>query len=90
MACQPAWIEVYDEDLRWHLVYQYYALELTYCKISSNLNVDPSTVQKVVLCYEQSGTVTSPFSGRKCKVGGHYGQEPITREGASPTKLLVR
>lgn len=67
MACQPAWTEVYDEGLRWHLVYQYYALELTYCKISSNLNVDPSTVQKVVLCYEQSRTVTSPFSGENAK-----------------------
>ena len=30
MACQPAWTEVNDEDLQWHMVYQYYALELTY------------------------------------------------------------
>ena len=58
MACQPAWTEVYDKDLRWNMVYQYYALELTYCKIASNLNVDPSTVQRVVQRFKQSGTVT--------------------------------
>lgn len=40
------------------MVYQYYALELTYCEIASNLNVDPSTVQRVVQRFEQSGTVT--------------------------------
>ena len=58
MACQPARTEAYDEDLRWRMVYQYYALELTYCKIASNLNVDPSTVQRVVQRFKQSGTVT--------------------------------
>jgi len=35
--------------------------------ISSNLNFDPSTVQRVVLCFEQSRTVTSPFSGENAK-----------------------
>jgi len=58
MACQPAWTEAHDEDLRWRMVYQYYALELTYREIASNLNVDPSTVQRVVQRFEQSGTVT--------------------------------
>ena len=67
MACQPARTEAYDEDLRCGMVYQYYALELTYREIASNLNVDPSTVQRVVLCFEQSRTVTSPFSGENAK-----------------------
>jgi len=39
------------------MVYQYYVLELTYRKIASNLHVDPSTVQRVVQRFEQSGTV---------------------------------
>ena len=50
--------EAYDEDLRWRMVYQYCALELTYREIASNLHVDPSTVQRVVQRFEQSGTVT--------------------------------
>ena len=58
MAYQPARTEAYDEDLRWCMVYQYYALELTYREIASNLNVDPSTVQRVVQRFEQSRTVT--------------------------------
>ena len=58
MAYQPARTEAYDKDLRWCMVYQYYALELTYREIASNLNVDPSTVQRVVQRFEQSRTVT--------------------------------
>ena len=33
-------------------------VELTYREIASNLNVNPSTVQRVVQRFEQSGTVT--------------------------------
>ena len=57
MACQPARTEAYDEDLRCGMVYQYYALELTYREIASNLSIDPSTVQRVVQRFEQSRTV---------------------------------
>ena len=45
MAFQTDRTQAYDEDLRWRMVYQRYALELTYREIATNLNVYPSTVQ---------------------------------------------
>ena len=33
--------KAYDEDLQWRLVYQKFALELSYREIATNLNVDP-------------------------------------------------
>ena len=44
MAFQTDRTQAYDEELRWRMVYQRYALELTYREIATNLNVDPSTV----------------------------------------------
>ena len=52
MAFQTDRTQAYDEDLRWRMVYQRYALELTYREIAT------STVQRVVQRFEESGTVT--------------------------------
>ena len=41
------------------MVYQRYALELTYREIATNLNFDPSTVQRVVQRFEVTGMVTN-------------------------------
>ena len=57
VAFQTDRTQAYDEDLRWRMVYQRYALELTYREIATNLNVDPSTVQRVVQQFEESRTV---------------------------------
>ena len=58
MAFQMDQTQAYSEDLQWRMVYQHYALELTYHEIATNLNVNPSTVQRVVQQFEESGTVT--------------------------------
>ncbi len=37
------------------MVYQHYALELSYRKVAENLNVDPSTVQHTIQLFEATG-----------------------------------
>ena len=42
-SCQPKRTKVYDEDLRWRMVYQKFVIELSYREIAMNLEVDAST-----------------------------------------------
>ena len=44
-------------DLQGHRMYQKFALELSYREIAMNLNVDASTVQRVVQRFEDTGAV---------------------------------
>ena len=39
-------------------------MELSYSEIAGNLNVDPSTVQRIVLRFEETGTVASELYPR--------------------------
>ncbi len=57
-SCQPQRTAAYDQDLRWRMVYQHYALELSYKKVAENLNVDPSTVQRTIQLFEATGAVS--------------------------------
>ena len=41
------------------MAHQRSLLGLTYCQVASNLNVDPSTVQRTVQLFEETGTVCS-------------------------------
>ena len=58
MACQPERTKAYDDDLRWRMVYQRYALDLPYRDISKNLNVDPSTVCRIIQRFDETGSVS--------------------------------
>ena len=48
----------YSNDLRWKMVYRKEGLSLSYSSIASNLNVDISTVIRVVKRFRETGTVT--------------------------------
>ncbi len=56
-SCEPDRTAAYDEDLRWRMVYQRYGLELSYQKIAMNLNVDQSTVCRVIARFDATGGV---------------------------------
>ena len=43
-SCEPRHCSAYSDDLRWRMMYQYEALNLTSDTVAANLNVDPSTV----------------------------------------------
>lgn len=51
--------KAYSSDLRWRMVYQKYILGHTFDKISANLNVDASTVSRIIRLFEETGTVYS-------------------------------
>ena len=47
----------YSNDLCWHVVYKWEALQLSYKAIGSNLGVDPSTVCRTESLYLSTGKV---------------------------------
>ena len=57
-TCEPRRCSAYSDDLRWRMVYQHEALNLTYDTIAANLNVDSSTVSRTVLLFRRTGHVT--------------------------------
>jgi len=57
-SCEPRRTSPYSDDLRWRMVWQRLARGLTLEQVSSNLNVDISTIWRVVKCFEETGTVS--------------------------------
>lgn len=51
--------KAYSSDLRWRMVYQKHILGHTFSKIAENLNVDVSTVRRILCLFEETGTVSS-------------------------------
>ena len=47
-SMEPLRGKVYQEDLRWRMVYRKEILKLSITKITKNLNVHPSTVWRTV------------------------------------------
>ena len=48
-SCEHSRTRAYDEDLRWRIVYQHYALEYSNVCIADNMNIDSSTVSSLCL-----------------------------------------
>lgn len=57
-TAQPQRTSPYSDELRWRMVYQSYGLNLSYRQIAANLNVDVSTVSRVINRYEETGDVS--------------------------------
>ena len=57
-SCEPRRCSAYSDDLRWHMVYQCEALNLTYDTVAANLNVDPSTMCRTIQLSSRTGHVT--------------------------------
>ena len=56
-SAQPQRTSPYTDELHWRMVYQCYGLNLTYRQTAKNLNVDVSTVCRVIDRYEETGDV---------------------------------
>ena len=69
MSAEPGRKTAYSNDLRWRIVYQRIAMNLPLVKIAQNLNVAVSTVHRIYLLFEESGTV-DPLSPRKGWIAG--------------------
>ena len=58
MTCEPWQASAYHEDLRWRIVWQSEALGLSTSNIAINLNIDKSTVKRILNTFTTTGTVT--------------------------------
>ena len=58
LSAQPHRTSPYSDEIRWRMVYQYYGLELNYRQIAMNLNIDVSTVCRVIQKFETTGNVS--------------------------------
>ena len=56
-SCEPKRTKAYSEDIRWRMVYQLKLLGKTYSEIASNLNVDASTVYRIISLFDTTGDV---------------------------------
>ena len=56
-SSEPYRCSAYSEDLRWRMVWQRLAMGYKYEEIGRNLGVDPSTVQRTVCLFEETGSV---------------------------------
>ena len=58
VSCEERRTSAYSADLRWRMVYQVKALGKSYQEVAESLNVDKSTVSRIVALYESSSDVT--------------------------------
>ena len=57
-SCELRRSSAYSDDLRWCIIWQRHALECTHNTIATNLNVDVSTVRKILYTFSATGTVS--------------------------------
>ena len=78
-TCEPRHCSAYSDDLRWRMVYQYEALNLTYDTIAANLNIDSSTVSRTVLLFRRTGHMTKKS----------YDASNLPRELTNTVQLII-
>ena len=69
----------YSSDMRWRMVYQRCQMGLSYPEIGKRLNVDPSTVQRTVQLFEETGEVLS--------IQGHH--DKTTKKLSTHEELVI-
>ena len=57
-SCERQRTRAYDEDLRWRMVYQVKGLDKTFREVAETLNVDTSTVCRIIALFDSTGNVS--------------------------------
>ena len=78
-SCESKRSSAYGEDLRWRIVWQKEALRYSDAVIAQNLNIDKSTVYRVLQLFFNTGTVSKH----------QYPKDKSTRKLTDPAQLLV-
>ena len=78
-SCQPRRTKAYNEDLRWRIVWQGEALGLSQARIAANLNVDRSTVSRILSLFRHTGEVNKKV----------YPKEQAFRKLTEPAQFLI-
>ena len=58
---EPHRSSAYSEDMRWRIIWQKYTLGYTFATIATNLNVDLSTIRRVLDTFSATGTVAKVY-----------------------------
>ena len=61
-SCEPHRSSAYSDDMRWRIIWQRHALRCTRNAIATNLNVDVSTVRRILEIFSATGTVSKKAS----------------------------
>ena len=56
-SCEPQHCSAYAEDLRWRVVWQIEGLQCTQEQVARNLNIDQSTVSRIIQLFHTTGNV---------------------------------
>lgn len=75
MSYEPSRSKAYDNDVRWRIVYQRFALEYSVQRVSENLSVSQSTVRRIGDLFDSTGSVdpkVDPDKGQALKALSSY------------------
>ena len=78
-SCEPSRSSAYSEDLRWRVVWQRQALQISAQQVAKNLGVDLSTVYRINQLFDTTGSVTKAA----------YPTERAFRKLTTPAQLFV-
>ena len=56
-SCESNHTSAYHEDIQWRIIYQHYFCQETRKDIAQNLNIDKSTVNRVIALFDATGDV---------------------------------
>jgi hypothetical protein len=57
-SCEPQRCSAYAEELRWRVVWQLEGLRCTQEQVARNLNIDQSTVSRIIQLFHTTGSVS--------------------------------
>ena len=65
MSAEPSWRKAYSQDIRWRVVYQRMALNLTFAKIGRNCNIAASTDHRTFSYFVPTGSVVPAMQANR-------------------------
>ena len=78
-SCEASRTSTYSQDLRWRIVWQRKALNLSVREVAGNLCVDPSTVSRITTLFRTTGDVAKK----------PYPSERASRKLTEPAQFFV-
>ena len=78
-SCETSRSSTYSEDLRWRIVWQREAMNLSVREVAGNLCVDPSTVSRITTLFRTTGNVAKK----------PYPSERASRKLTEPAQFFV-
>lgn len=91
MSAEPGRTKAYSSDLRWRVIWQKIAMELSYREIAERLCISVGTAYNIFQLFQRTGSVDVKPSGKRpdlCKLDEHHQLYIITIVLENPTLYL--